>query len=177
VRKTILTSNSGMKRHLVRRTGCTLRDHRVGETVDLRFALRKSIVDKSLHPLHAAVLSGMVPLFLAAFLSDWAYSETYEIQWKNFASWLLLGGLVFGGFTLLWAVIDISRNSSRTTRQFIYVSLLLVLWVLGFINVLIHAGDAWASMQAALILSAIGAVLVIAATWSGFARSYRGVAA
>lgn len=127
-----------------------------------------------LHSFHAILLAGTVPLFLGVLLSDFAYSSTYEIQWKNFASWLLVGGLVFAGFTLLWAIIDIFRAAARTTRQVIFVSLLLVLWVLGFIDALVHAGDAWASMPAALYLSAIVTLLTMAATWLGFSSSYRG---
>jgi uncharacterized membrane protein len=114
------------------------------------------------------LLAGTVPLFLGVLLSDLAYSMSYEVQWKNFASWLLVGGLVFGGFTLLWAVIDILRAALRSIRQISYVVLLLVLWVLGFIDALLHAGDAWASMPAALNVSAIVAVLALAATWLGF---------
>ena len=49
------------------------------------------------HPVHAVLLAGTVPLFLGAMLSDIAYSASYEIQWSNFASWLIVGGLVFGG--------------------------------------------------------------------------------
>ena len=129
---------------------------------------------RPLHPLHAILLAGMVPLFLGALLSDWVYSNTYEIQWKNFASWLLVGGLVFGGFTLLWAIIDVSRTPARTASQFIYVALLVVLWVLGFIDALVHAADAWASMPAALNISMIVAALTLAATWLGFSRFRRG---
>lgn len=129
-----------------------------------------------LHPLHAVLLSGTVTLFLAVLLSDLAYSTSYEIQWKNFASWLLVGGLVFGGITLLWAVIEVSRAALRTAPRITYVSLLLILWVLGFIDALVHAADAWASMPAALILSTIVAVLAMATTWLGFASSHAGVA-
>ena len=128
---------------------------------------------RPLHPLHAILLAGMVPLFLGVLLSDWTYSNTYEIQWKNFASWLLVGGLVFGGFTLLWAVIDIVRAPARTTPQFIYLALLVVLWVLGFIDAFVHAADAWASMPAALNLSMIVAALTLAATGLGFSGSRR----
>lgn len=130
---------------------------------------------RPLHPLHAVLLAGTIPLFVALLLSDLAYYKSYEIQWKNFASWLLVGGLVFSGFTLLWAVIDISRSVARTTRQVIYVSLLILLWVLGCIDALVHAGDAWASIPAALNISAILAALAIAATWLGFSNSHRGV--
>jgi len=133
-------------------------------------------VQRPIHPLHAVLLAGTVPLFLGVLLTDLAYSNTYEIQWKNFASWLLVGGLVFGGFTLLWAVIDVVRAALRTTRKLIYVSLLLVLWVLGFIDALVHAGDAWASMTAALLLSTIVVVLAMAATWLSFSSSHAGAA-
>ena len=131
------------------------------------------VVPRPLHPLHAVLLAGTVPLFMAVLLSDCAYFRTYEIQWKNFASWLLLGGLVFAGFTLLWAVIDMFLGAARTTRQVIFVSLLLVLWVLGFIDALIHAGDAWASMPAALYVSTMIAALATVATWLGFSNSHR----
>ena len=133
-------------------------------------------MQRPLHPLHAVLLSGTLTLFLAVLLSDLAYSTSYEIQWKNFASWLIVGGLVLGGFTLLWAAIEVSRAALRTTLKTAYVSLLLILWVSGFIDALVHAGDAWASMPAALILSTIVAALAMAATWLGFASSHAGVA-
>nr|WP_232328677.1 DUF2231 domain-containing protein [Sphingomonas horti] len=111
----------------------------------------------------------MLPLFLGALLSDIAYSQSYQVQWKNFASWLIPGGLVFGGFALLWALIELFRADRRGQRAITYVLVLLAAWVLGFINAFIHAKDAWASMPAALILSIIVAALAIAATWLGFA--------
>jgi uncharacterized membrane protein len=107
-------------------------------------------------------------LFLGALLSDLAYSESYQIQWKNFASWLIVGGLVFSGFALLWTLIGLARGRSRGRPQIIYFLLLLAAWLLGFANALVHAKDAWASMPDALILSAIVAALAIAATWLGF---------
>jgi uncharacterized membrane protein len=123
---------------------------------------------RPLHPLHAVLLAGAVPLFLGALLSDLAYSASYELQWKNFASWLIVGGLALSGFALLWALADLLRGGRRDRRGMLYLLLLLAVWILGFINALAHARDAWASMPTALILSAIVALLVIAATWLGF---------
>ena len=122
----------------------------------------------TLHPLHAVLLAGMLPLFLGALLSDWAYGSTFEIQWKNFSSWLIVGGLVFGGFALLWGLIELFRADRRASRPMVYFGVLLATWVLGFVNALVHAKDAWASMPAALVLSLIVAVLAIVATWLGF---------
>jgi uncharacterized membrane protein len=124
---------------------------------------------RGLQPLHAILLAGTVPLFLGVLLSDLAYASSYEVQWKNFASWLLVGGLVFGGFALLWALVDLLRARQRSGRRLLYFVLLIAGWIVGFIDALVHAKDAWASMPAAVILSAILAVLAIAATGLGFA--------
>jgi uncharacterized membrane protein len=127
-----------------------------------------------LSPLHAVLLAGIVPLFLGALLCDWAYGSTYEIQWKNFASWLIVGALVYGGVALLWSLIDLVRADRRGGRPLLYFLLLLAAWVLGFINALVHAKDAWASMPAALILSVIVALLAVAATVLGFTANRAG---
>lgn len=120
-----------------------------------------------LHPFHAVLLAGTVPLFLGALLSDIAYARTYEIQWSNFASWLIVGGLVFGAAAVVCAVVDLFRGA----RALAYAAVLLLTWVVGFCNALVHAKDAWAMMPAGLILSAVVFVLACAATGAGFARS------
>ncbi|MDT9598922.1 DUF2231 domain-containing protein [Sphingosinicella rhizophila] len=128
-----------------------------------------SAYPRTLHPVHAALLAFSVPLFLGAALSDFAYLSSYQVQWTNFASWLMAGGLVFCGFALLWAIVDLLRADRRGKRALLLVLLLLATWVLGFINALIHSRDAWGSMPAGLILSAIVAGLILLATWIGFA--------
>src|SRR5690606_34742059 len=107
------------------------------------------------NPLHATLLAGTVPLFLGALLSDVAYFRSYQIQWSNFASWLIAGGLVFCGLALLFAVVNLIRAHHRMGRPLIYFLLLLATWVLGFINSLEHAKDAWATMPQILVLSVI----------------------
>ena len=123
---------------------------------------------RSLHPVHAVLLAGTTLLFLGVLLCDIAYALSYEVQWKNFASWLLVGALVLGGLTLLWAFIGFFRSDRRGRRHVLYFLLLLTTWVLGFINALVHAEDAWSSMPEALILSAIVAALAILAIPLGF---------
>ncbi len=130
-----------------------------------------------LHPLHTVLLAGMLPLFLGALLSDIAYSRSYEIQWTNFASWLIAGALVFCGLALLWAAVDLLRVDRRGRRSWLYVSILLGTFLLGFVGALIHAKDAWASMPEGLIVSMIVALLAVAATWIGFSRVREGAAA
>lgn len=124
-----------------------------------------------LHPLHAVFLAGTIPLFLGAALSDYAYSSSYHIQWSTFASWLMAGGLVFTGFALLSAIIGLFlRADRRRGLPLVYIFLLLVTWILGFINALIHARDAWGMMPTGFYLSIVVTVLACAAAWLGFSR-------
>jgi len=120
------------------------------------------------------LLAGTVPLFLCAALSDAEYASTYEIQWNNFASWLIVGGLIFGGIALVFAITDLCRPARRASDITFYVAALVATWVVGFFNALIHARDAWGSMPGGLVLSVIGAVLACVATWFGFARRASG---
>ncbi len=125
---------------------------------------------RPLHPLHSILLAFPLPLFLGALLSDIAYSSTYEVQWTHFASWLVAGALLVGGFALLWALVEwIVSGPARTARHAIYFILLLLMWAVGFINALVHAKDAWAAMPGGLWLSAIVALLALVASWVGYA--------
>ncbi|HBZ94144.1 MAG TPA: hypothetical protein DEO91_10700 [Pseudomonas sp.] len=125
-----------------------------------------------LSPLHATLLFRQVPLFLGALIADIAYYRSYQIQWSNFASWLIAGALVFTGLAMLFALVGLFRR--RNPRPLTYFLLLLVTWVLGFINALEHAKDAWALMPQGLALSVIVTLLAIAATWVGMAQPRTG---
>lgn len=127
-----------------------------------------------LHPVHAVLLAGALPLFLGALLSDWAYGATYEVQWTNFAAWLLTGALLFSGLALLWSLVALFRPRRRGRRAMLGFLLLLATWVVGLINALVHTKDAWAMMPEGLILSLLVTVLAIAAIWVGFADGRTG---
>ena len=129
-----------------------------------------------IHPVHAVLLGSSLPLFLAALLSDWAYSSTYEVQWINFAAWLIAGALVLAGFALLWAVIDFFRSDvGRDRRSALYLLVLLTTFILGFINALVHGKDAWATMPEGLILSLLTVLLAAVSVWLGFSTLRQGV--
>jgi uncharacterized membrane protein len=120
------------------------------------------------------LLSGAACCLIGGFLSDWVYFSTNEIQWKNLADWLILAGLVFGGFALLWAVVDLVRSGPDRAWKAIYFLVLLAAWVIGIIDEFVHAKDAWASMPEALILSGIVAALAIVATVLGLSPTRSG---
>lgn len=132
------------------------------------------IVERShsigIHPVQGALLAGLVTLFLGALLTDIAYAKTYEIQWSNFASWLLVGGLVIGAVALVWAVVDLVRYDRRSGRDWVHALVVLATWVTGLFAALVHGKDAWAMMPGGLVLSAIATVLALIATWIGFSR-------
>ena len=98
------------------------------------------------HPFHAFALSGAFVLFLGALLADYAYWSSHQIQWSNFASWLLVGG-----------------------RSWFRVLMVAATWVVGFFDALHHGRDAWAIMPAALWMSLLVTVLALVATWLAFA--------
>lgn len=121
-------------------------------------------------PLHAMLLAGTVPLFLGAMLSDIAYYNSFQIQWANFAAWLIAGGLLFAGLALLFALANLVGAERKAGRPVLYFLLLLVTWVVGLINAFEHAKDAWAVMPNGLVLSAIVAVLAVITAWLGLSN-------
>ena len=121
-------------------------------------------------PLHAILLGGSVSLFLGALLSDYAYFKSYQIQWSNFASWLIAGALVFCGLALLFALANLLRARPRAGRALLYFLLLLVTWLLGLVNAFEHAKDAWAAMPTGLVLSVIVTLLSVVAAWTGLSN-------
>lgn len=126
---------------------------------------------RPLHPAHAIVLAFPLPLFLGALVSDLAYWSTYHIQWANFASWLIAGGVLVGTIAVLWALIDLVRGGQAHRKRLgLYFLVLLAMWVLGFLDALVHAKDAWATMPEGLYLSAITALLALVAAWMGYSR-------
>lgn len=116
-------------------------------------------------PLHVILLAGAVPLFLGGLLNDIAYFKTFQIQWSNFASWLIAGGLLFSGLALLFALVNLIRADRKTGRPLVYFVLLLVTWVLGLINAFEHAKDAWAAMPSGLFLSVVVTFLICITAW------------
>jgi uncharacterized membrane protein len=102
-------------------------------------------------------------------VSDIAYSRTFHVQWANFSSWLIAGALIGGGLAILCALVSLFRyRGSGSRRPLLYFVILLAMWVLGFINALVHAKDAWATMPEGLYLSAVTTLLALVAAWIGY---------
>lgn len=120
--------------------------------------------------MHAVIATAALPLFAGALLTDWAYHRSHQVQWLNFSSWLIAGGLLLSGLALLWAVA--ARLFARTPGHRPGPADLLLLgtaFLIGFWNALVHARDGWATMPTGLALSAVVLVLATVASAIGLA--------
>lgn len=130
---------------------------------------------RPLHPLQAVLLAALLPLFLGALISDVTYTRSFQVQWANFSSWLIAGGLFVGGFTVLWAAVDLIRGgAARRKRHALHLVILIAMWAFGFISALVHAKDAWATMPEGLYLTVVTSLLALMAVWMGFSRMKHG---
>lgn len=121
-----------------------------------------------LQPIHAILLAFPVALFSTALASDVTYLNTAEMQWSNFASWLITGALIFGAPVLAWAAIGLIRHrrEAHLGLRALYLLALAVMWVAGLVNAFQHSHDAWASVGAlGLILSIVSTLAALVAAW------------
>jgi uncharacterized membrane protein len=116
-------------------------------------------------------------LFLCTLLSDWAYFVTYEVQWINFAAWLVAGAVVLTGLALLWETVDFLRSDARRDRRgTLYMLVLLATFVTGLVDALIHAKDGWATMPEGLLVSVLVSLFALASVLLGFSTLRAGAA-
>jgi uncharacterized membrane protein len=134
------------------------------------------------HPLMSTFASFPTVCFILALFNDIAYWRTANLQWQNFSEWLLFGGLVVGGFVLLFEVIGLLfRPTIRAQGPgWLHAIGLLIVLLLGLYNSFVHARDGWtAVVPEGLILSTAMIVVMIITGWLGHAailrRSPKGV--
>ena len=134
--------------------------------VEISNAGRPCIVSVGMHPLHALLLGAALAALIGTLVADIAYACTYQIQWSNFAAWLLVGGLLFAGLALVCAFLGL-RRIRRTRFAGLHLLLWIATWVIALFNALNHARDAWGIMPGALVLSVAMVITALAATAVG----------
>lgn len=82
--------------------------------------------------------------FTLTLLTDWAYTQTMILMWKDFSSWLLFAGLVAGGLAVLLWLIGLAVYRRRPLWLVVFLN--LVVLAVAFVNSLVHAGDGWTSI-------------------------------
>jgi len=119
-------------------------------------------------PLHPIVLGLPFICFLAAMIADIAYVRTFDIAWKNFADWLLAGGMVLGALGAIVGIVDLARPTVRANRLLTpYAIAYAVAMVLALLNNFIHSRDAYGAMPAGLILSVLTVLILTGASALG----------
>lgn len=114
--------------------------------------------------VHGLLLAFPVALFTLALATDVTYLKTEELQWSNFSSWAIAGGLVFGAVVVLWSLIDLIRLGGRW--HLVYSLLLLAMCGLGLVNAFKHSQDGWSSVGTlGVTLSALCCLLALVAGW------------
>ena len=63
------------------------------------------------HPIHATLVPFPIVCFTLTLFTDIAYWRTGNLMWANFSAWLLLVGIVVGGFAALAGIIDLLSRS------------------------------------------------------------------
>ena len=121
-------------------------------------------------PLYTIFLPVAVVCFVGALAADLSYlASDGNLLWLNFSDWLLAAGLLFGAIALLLMLIDALRGAGWAAAL-----MLLCTWIVELFSSLIHARDGWSAVvPTGLVLSVIGAVLVLLSAW--LSRSARDV--
>ena len=120
----------------------------------------------ALHPIHSILIAFPVALFPGALAADVTYLNSSEIQWSNFAAWLIAGALVFTGLSLAWTLVRIAMR--RAGGRWL-AAMLAALFVIGLVNAFQHSHDGWSSVgTTGLALSLISTVLALAAGWIAY---------
>jgi uncharacterized membrane protein len=120
--------------------------------------------------------------FLAALLTDIAYSKSAFLMWLHFSEWLNASGLVFGALAALVLLVEFIANPAIRAVPLGWAHLILfyATLVVEFFNALVHTQDGWtAVVPTGLTLSVVGALLALGAvatlfrapiTWVEFRR-------
>jgi uncharacterized membrane protein len=120
------------------------------------------------HPIYSMLLPVPVVCFIGVLITDLAYvSSGGNLVWLDFTSWLLLAGLAFGFVAAIVLLIDVIRSPGlRAGTGWMHLLLFYAALVVELLSMFIHQRDGWTAVAGmGLILSIIGAVLILIAAW------------
>ncbi len=122
------------------------------------------------HPVHGILSGYPLAFFTGALLADIAYASSAQMQWANFAVWLITGGLIMGVLAAIAGIVDAIRHRGAPRRRPWPHSIgVASMMILALLNAFVHSRDGWTSVvPTGLALSAIVAVLAIVTSWMGY---------
>jgi uncharacterized membrane protein len=136
----------------------------MAETV--RSAVRPIAIAR--HPIYGMLLPVPIVCFIGVLLTDIAYLESGgNLVWLDFSSWLLLAGLAFGVVAAIVLLVDVIRSpGARTGVGWAHLLFFYAALVVELLSMFVHQRDGWTAVAGlGLILSIVGAVLVLIAGW------------
>jgi len=136
----------------------------------------RSTVKVAGHPIHPMLVPFPIACYVGALACDIAYAETAEMQWSNFAAWLLAIGVLMTVLAAIAGAIDflVEPRVRRLRPAWIHAVGNVIVLVLAIFNSLVHTHDAWTSVvPTGLTLSAITVVLLLVTGWNGWEMVYR----
>jgi uncharacterized membrane protein len=133
------------------------------------------------HPIHGILSAYPLALFTAALIADIAYTNSANMQWANFAVWLIAGGCAMGVLAAIAGIVDAltqrrsqrpggpGRATNKTAGATFHTLATGLMLVLGIVNGFVHSRDGWTSVvPTGLILSVIVSVLALVTSWQGY---------
>ena len=115
--------------------------------------------------LHAFFGAFPLAYFVFAFITDYVYTQSTNVQWQYFSIWMIVAGLVTLGVSIFFGAIDwlVTRRSDAPRASLWHMLPAVLAWLLALLNAFIHSRDGWtAVVPEGIILSAIVALLMIA---------------
>jgi uncharacterized membrane protein len=128
---------------------------------------RLRLISVARHPIYAMLLPVPVVCFVGALLTDITYLNSENLLWLAFSSWLILAGLVSGALAALVLLVDFIRSPGmRHGAGWLHLLLFYAALLVELLGMFIHSRDGWTAVAGAgVILSVMGAVLILAAAW------------
>lgn len=127
-------------------------------------------------PLHAMLVPFPIVCFTGALLADIAYFNSGgQVQWANFAEWLLAFGELFGVIAALFGLIDLLRTprEARPTAAWFHFAGSATTLTLGLFNNLVHTRDGWTGIvPTGLTLSVLTVIALVVTGFLGHRLAY-----
>jgi len=109
-----------------------------------------------------------IACFTCGLLTDLAYVQTTNVMWADFSAWLLAAGMAGGVVAAIAGIVSwLTHRRDRAQRPAWTLMLgSLLVFVIAFLNNLVHSRDAWTSvMPTGLALSFVTVLLMLATAW------------
>lgn len=136
----------------------------------------RSTVQVAGHPIHPMLVPFPIVCYVGALAADIAYAGTAEMQWSNFAAWLLAFGVIFTVLAAIAGGIDFlaDRRIRALRPAWIHVVGNVAVLILAIFNSFVHSHDAWTSVvPTGLVLSVIIVLILLVTGWNGWEMVYR----